>query len=385
MDAGARHGRMLPTAQGAMAWVPAPLPPPLTWTRGLVAALSNADRAIGRLAGETARLPNPNLLVYPFVRQEAVLSSRIEGTQTSLTELLEHEAGAEVDRDEADLREVSNYFAAMDLGSERLKRLPLSLRLVKEVHARLMKGVRGGRAHPGEVRRTQVWIGAPGSSIRQATYVPPPPSELADCLNAWEKFLHDRTLPPLVQIALAHYQFEAIHPFHDGNGRAGRLLITLFLIERGILPTPFLCLSAWFEATRRDYYELLLAISNEGKWGEWLTYFLRGVARQSEDASSRVRRINALVERWQHDLAAERSRLPSSVVTWLAANPYLMVKGVARQHGVAFTTAQRAVQLLERRGILKQVNTLKRDRLFCSTDLLAILEEPVDLTPRPAD
>jgi Fic family protein len=365
--------------------VPAPLPPPLTWSRGLVAALSDADRAIGRLAGEAARLPNPNLLVYLFVRREAVLSSRIEGTQTSLTELLEHEVGAEVDRDEADLHEVSNYVAAMDLGIERLKKLPLSLRLVKEVHARLMKGVRGGHAHPGEVRRTQVWIGPPGSSIRLATYVPPPPGELADCLKAWEKFLHDRSLPPLVQIALAHYQFEAIHPFHDGNGRVGRLLITLFLIERGILPTPLLYLSAWFEATRRDYYELLLAVSNDGEWEEWLTYFLAGVARQSEDASSRMRRINALIDRWQHDLAAERSRLPAKVVTWLAANPYLMVKGVARQHEVAFTTAERAVQALERCGILKQVNMLKRDRLFCATDLLAILEEPVDLTPRPAD
>jgi len=385
VDAGASHGRKVSTTQGAMAWVPASLPPPLTWSRGLVVALSDADRAIGRLAGEATRLPNPNLLVYPFVRREAVLSSRIEGTQTTLTELLEHEAGADVDREGADLCEVSNYVAAMDLGIERLKKLPLSLRLVKEVHACLMKGVRGGRAQPGELRRTQVWIGAPGSSIRQATYVPPPPSELADCLKAWEKFLHDRSLPPLIQIGLAHYQFEAIHPFHDGNGRVGRLLITLFLIERGLLPTPLLCLSAWFEATRRDYYELLLAVSRQGKWEEWLTYFLAGVARQSEDAASRMRRINALIDRWQHDLAAERSRLPAKVVTWLAANPYLMVKGVARQHGVAFTTAERAVQLLERRGILKQVNMLKRDRLFCATDLLAILEEPVDLTPRPAD
>lgn len=385
MDGVTNHGRKVSATHGVMAHVPGPLPPPLTWSRGLVAALSDADRAIGRLAGEAARQPNPNLLVYPFIRREAVLSSRIEGTQTSLTDLLEHEAGAEVDREEADLREVSNYVAAMDFGIERLKKLPLSLRLVKEVHARLMNGVRGGRAHPGEVRRTQVWIAAPGSSIRQATYVPPPPSELADCLKAWERFLHDRTLPPLVKIALAHYQFEAIHPFHDGNGRAGRLLITLFLIERGILPIPLLYLSAWFEATRRDYYELLLAVSNDGKWDDWLTYFLAGVARQSEDASSRVRRISALVERWQHDLAAERSRLPAKVVTWLAANPYLVVKGVARQHGVAFTTADRAVQILERGGILKQVNTLKRDRLFCATDLLAILEQPVDLTPRPAD
>jgi Fic family protein len=211
----------------------------------LVRALSDSDRAIGRLAGEGGRLPNPHLLIRPFIRREAVLSSRIEGTQATLGELLAAEAGAAVSRSPADLREVANYVAALEYGIKRLSNLPLSLRLVRELHAHLMKGVRGNHATPGEFRRSQNWIGPPGCSLSSATYVPPPPGEMMDCLGAWENFLHDTTLPPLVQVALAHSQFEAIHPFVDGNGRVGRLLITLFLVEREILPTPLLYFSAF--------------------------------------------------------------------------------------------------------------------------------------------
>jgi len=189
------------------------LPPALDWTPALVAALSEADRLIGRLAGEGGRLPNPHLLIRPFVRREAVLSSKIEGTQATLGELLAAEAGMVVDRSPADLHEVGNYVVALEHGITRLKRLPLSLRLVRELHAKLMTGVRGDHASPGNFRETQNWIGRPGSGPAQATYVPPPPGLVMSCLDAWEKFLHDRSLPPLVQIALAHYQFEAIHPF----------------------------------------------------------------------------------------------------------------------------------------------------------------------------
>ena len=221
----------------------------------LVRALSDADRLIGRLAGEGRRLPNPHLLIRPFVRREAVLSSRIEGTQATLGELLAAEAGAAVDRRPADLREVANYVVALEHGVKRLKTLPLSLRLTRELHAKLMTGVRGGYATPGEFRKTQNWIGPPGCTLANASYVPPPPDALMGCLGAWEKFLHDRSLPALVQAALMHVQFEAIHPFVDGNGRVGRLLITLFLVERGVLPAPLLYLSAFFEATRADYYE----------------------------------------------------------------------------------------------------------------------------------
>ena len=216
--------------------MPASLPPPLSWDEALTVNLSNADRAIGRLAGEGRRLPNPHLLIRPFVRKEAVLSSRIEGTQATLGELLAAEAGAAVERSPADLWEVGNYVTALEYGLERMDTLPVSLRLVRELHELLMRGVRSNVATPGEFRRSQNWIGPPGCTLNDATYIPPPPSELMACLDAWERFLYDDALPPLVHAALAHSQFEAIHPFLDGNGRVGRLLITLLLIKRVINP-----------------------------------------------------------------------------------------------------------------------------------------------------
>jgi Fic family protein len=218
------HGRRVRCPGGYWAYVPEPLPPRIQWTAGVVSALSAADRAVGRLAGEGRRLPNPHLLIRPFVRREAVLSSRIEGTQATLGELLAAEAGAVVERSPADLRQVGNYVVALEYGVERMRSLPLSLRLVRELHERLMRGVRGDSATPGEFRRSQNWIGRPGCTLTDAAFVPPPPDRLMGCLGAWETFLHDDTLPPLVQAALAHSQFEAIHPFLDGNGRVGRLL-----------------------------------------------------------------------------------------------------------------------------------------------------------------
>jgi Fic family protein len=365
------------------AFVPDPLPPSLDWTPQLVRALSDADRLIGRLAGEGGRLPNPHLLIRPFVRREAVLSSRIEGTQATLGELLAAEAGAAVDRSPADLREVANYVAALEHGVKRLTTLPLSLRLTREIHAKLMTGVRGGQATPGEFRRTQNWMGPPGCTLANASYVPPPPDALMDCLDAWEKFLHDRSLPVLVQAALMHVQFEAIHPFLDGNGRVGRLLITLFLVERQVLPSPFLYLSAFFEATRADYYDTLQGVHAGGDWEKWLVYFLNGVARQSEDALSRAERLNALAARWRERLAGS-SQAARKVIDLVAENPYCTVRRVAKRLGVAFTTAQRAVTRLEASGILKQVNEAKRDRVYCATALLKILEEPARLHPEEA-
>jgi len=350
------------------------------WTPELVRALSDADRLIGRLAGEGRRLPNPHLLIRPFVRREAVLSSRIEGTQATLGELLAAEAGASVDGSPADLREVGNYVVALEHGLKRLRTLPLSLRLTRELHAKLMAGVRGDHATPGEFRRSQNWIGRPGATLANATYVPPPPDLLMDCLGAWEKFLHDRSLPVLVQAALMHVQFEAIHPFLDGNGRVGRLLITLFLVEREVLPTPLLYLSAFFEATRADYYGALQGVHERGEWEDWLVYFLNGVARQSEDALSRAERINALLARWKVEMA-KTSQAAVKAVDLVAENPYCTVRGVSKRLRVAFTTAQRAVERLQAAGILKQANEAKRDRVYCATALLKILEEPARLVP----
>ena len=375
-------GRWVKTLEGYQAFYPGQLPPPIEWTQPLTVALANASSLVGRLAGEGKRLPNPHVLIRPFVRREAVFSSRIEGTRSTLGELLAAEAGAAVERSPDDLREVGNYVTALEYGIERLKSLPLSLRMVRELHEKLMTGVRGQHATPGEFRRTQNWIGRPGDTLAQASYVPPPPDALGEYLSAWEKFLHDKMLPPLVHAALAHYQFEAIHPFLDGNGRVGRLLITLELCERDILPTPLLYLSAFFDATRSDYYGGLRGVSEHGDWTGWIQYFLNGVARQSEDALSRAERMNALLAQWREELAGETgTKIALQIIEFLAANPYITARGTEQRLGVAFNTVVRAIGQLEKRRIVKEISGAKRDRVYCAKELLDILEEPARLQP----
>ena len=377
---GQPFGRYRKLPEGYTAFVPSPLPPRLDWSPALVRSLSDADRAIGRLAGEGAGLPNPHVLIRPFIRREAVLSSKIEGTLATLGELLASEAGAEVKRSPADLREVASYVAALEYGVRRLNKFPLSLRLIRELHENLMTGVRGDSATPGEFRRSQNWIGRPGSTLADATYVPPPPPEMAECLDRFEKFIHDRSLPPLVQVGMAHAHFEAIHPFLDGNGRVGRLLITLFLVESGVLPSPLLYLSAFFEATRSEYYDRLLHVNTAGEWPEWLTYFLTGVARQSEDAIDRVTRIKALLAAWRRTASDAGGKAASALVELLAENPFWTVKRAAVRLDVAYTTAERAIEKLQAKGIVQRTSGAKRDRVFCATKLLKILEEPAKLT-----
>jgi Fic family protein len=373
-------GRLVTGPGGYEAFIPDPLPPRIDFSTRLLRVLSDADRLVGRLAGEGRSLPNPHLLMRPFIKREAVLSSRIEGTQATLGELLAADAGAAVERSPDDLREVANYVTALEHGIKRLKSLPLSLRLVRELHEKLMQGVCGGHATPGEFRRSQNWIGPPGCTLQNASYVPTPPEELKDCLGKWEDSLHDRSVPPLVHMGLLHYQFEAIHPFLDGNGRVGRLLITLFLVERGILPTPLLYLSAFFEATRADYYARLAAVSNRAAWGDWLEYFLNGVARMSEDACSRAERINLLLAKWRQTVAGTSSKAPAALIELLAENPFWAVGRLADRLKVAFTTAQRAVDTLVSRGILEQVGDARRGRVFCAKEIMAILDEPPRLS-----
>ena len=356
--------------------MPSPLPAPLTWDGPLTVCLSNADRAIGRLSGEGRRLPNPHLLIRPFVRKEAVLSSRIEGTQATLGELLAAEADSAVERSSPDLREVGNYVAALEYGLQRLETLPMSLRLVREMHEHLMRGVRGDIATPGEFRRTQNWVGPPGCTLNDATYVPPPPSDLMECLGQWEGFLHDESLPPLVHAALVHSQFEAIHPFLDGNGRVGRLLITLLLVKQGVIPSPLLYLSAYFEATREEYYARLLRVTTRGEWEEWLVYFLRGVALQSDDAVERIQRVDDLVARWRQLLPQRQSGIADRLLGLFVENPFWTVGGVVHRLEVAFTTAQRAIGRLESVGIVTQVGDARRNRVYCAIELLNLLERP---------
>lgn len=370
------HGRRIRCPGGYQAYVPAPLPPRIEWTADLAATLSAADRSIGRLAGEGRRLPNPHLLIRPFIRREAVLSSRIEGTQATLGELLAAEAGVTVERSPADLREVGNYVVALEYGVDRLGKLPLSLRLVRELHERLMRGVRGDVATPGELRRSQNWIGPAGCTPSDATFVPPPPDLLMDCLGAWETFLHDETLPPLVHAALAHSQFEAIHPFLDGNGRVGRLLITLLLVARQVLPSPLLYLSAYFEATRDEYYARLLGVTARGEWEQWLRYFLTGVAQQAEDSLERIQRIDDLIVRWRGVLGTAPSRLPERALELFTENPFWTVKRLAERLDVAFTTAQRAIDRLEAAEIVALEGDARRNRVYCARTILQILDEP---------
>ena len=375
-------GKLINCPRGYEAFLPNALPPEITWTAALTRALSDADRLLGQLAGEGRSLPNPHLLMRPFISREAVLSSRIEGTQATLGELLATDAGVAVKRSPCDLKEVGNYVVALEYGIQRLDTLPLSLRLVREIHAKLMEGVRGDITTPGEFRRSQNWIGPAGCTLNNASYVPPPVEELLSCLGVWEDFLHDRTLPPLVQIAMLHYQFEAIHPFLDGNGRVGRLLITLFLIERGILPTPLLYLSAFFEATRLEYYDRLSEVSNRAAWNPWLEYFLNGIARMSDDAVNRAERINTLLSKWRQAVAEVSSKVPGLVVELLGENPFWTIKKISSRLEVAYTTAQRAVGKLESLDILTQTNDAKRHRVYCANSIMNILDEPVKITPQ---
>lgn len=375
-------GRLVHSIQGRYwAFVPSPLPPQFDWGSDLVAALSNADRALGELSGLGRSMLNPRLLIVPFVRREAVLSSRIEGTQASLSDLYAYEAQQmPLFEHVPDVREVHNYVRALEYGLERLETLPLSLRLVRNIHARLMGGVRGERMTPGEFRRSQNWIGPPGSTLNQATYVPPPVEEMRAALYALEGFFHcEPALPPLIRLGLIHYQFEAIHPFLDGNGRVGRLLITLFLCRWGLLSQPLLYLSAYFNAHRQMYYDLLLSVSQRGTWKEWLTFFLRGVASQSQDAVGRAWRMQNLRERYREQFQAARaSARLLQTVDLLFDRPILTVGQVVENLGVTIPTAQGYVDRLEEAGVLREITGQARNRVYRADEVLEAIESPLD-------
>ncbi len=348
-----------PAGAAYEAFVPRPLPPKLEFRPSLVAVLSEADRALGEVAALGRYVPNPDLFVTAHERLEAVLSTRIEGTQTSLSELLYFEA--EVERQEPqeatlqlrDLREVVNYLAAMNHGLRRLGELPLCLRLVRELHAVLMQGVRGGQAVPGELRRGATWIGRQGCRLEDATYVAPPPEELQRVLADWEAFVNQEdTLPPLVRCAIAHYQFEAIHPFADGNGRIGRLLIVLTMCAWGLLPRPLLYLSAHFHRHRDEYYDRLLRVSQQGEWEEWIEFFLRAVAGQSRAAADSANSLLQLREQWRRLMGGTGSGAAAQAVDLLFATPFVNVPRIARELKVSRPTAQKAIEAMLEKGMV---------------------------------
>jgi len=371
-------GRLVKAPEGFSAFVPAPLPPRLEYGQDLVLALSRADAALSELSIAGEQLPNPHLLIAPYLRQEAVLSSRIEGTRTTLSELLMDEiAAAPAERDPNDLREVRNYIEALEYGLARLTELPLSLRFVRELHERLMQGVRGAHMTPGEFRRSQNWIGPPGSTPATATYVPPPVDEMTKALGDWELFLHDRTsLPDLIQCALMHEHFEAIHPFLDGNGRVGRLLITLFLAERGRLTQPLLYLSAYIEAHRGYYYDALLRVRTDGDWNSWLLFFLGGVQETAMHAARQAREVMRIREEYRHRVQGHPKAL--ALVDDILRTPYLTVAEAQRVLGVTNPTARTAVQALVAAGLLEEVGERKWRRLYVARPVLDVLNAPLE-------
>lgn len=369
-------GKVVHTPEGYAAFVPAP-PSEIAYDAELVLLLSRADAAVSELSGLGRFLPNPHLLIAPYVRREAVLSSRIEGTRASLSDILLDEVNAGVPHgDAADVREVRNYVAALEHGTRRLRSLPLSLRLVRELHAKLMKGVRGGSVTPGEFRRSQNWIGPAGSTPVTATYVPPPPAQMQHALARWEQLLHERDKhPDLIQCALMHEQFEAIHPFLDGNGRVGRLLITLFLIERERLSQPLLYLSAYIETHRQDYYRLLQRVRTHCDWTAWLRFFLTGVAETANDALARAASLMELRETWRRRLAGKSNAL--ALLDALFANPYVTAAGAEKILGVSNPTARQVIAALEKVGMLKEITGRRWGQLFVARPILKIIDKPV--------
>jgi Fic family protein len=379
-------GRLVRVGRGEEAyWAFAPhdLPPEIQWDKELAVVLAEAAGGLAELKGVGRTMPNPHLLVGPFVRREAVLSSRIEGTQTDIADLYSYEAGqlslpglGDNESSRSDAHEVLNYVRALEYGLERLDTLPVSLRLIRECHARLMEGVRGEHATPGEFRTRQNWIGRPECLLNEADFVPPPPSEMRGALDAFEKYLHEgNDDPDLVRLAFIHYQFEVTHPFVDGNGRVGRMLLPLLLLHWELLPVPLLYLSAFFERHQDEYYQLLIGVSERGAWRAWLTFFLRAVAEQSADTTARAKRLEELQLRWRGKL--KDGRAPDwmlALVDVLFERPLVSVRTVLKRLGVPQTAATEGLVWLEDMGILREITGERWDKLYLAAAIINAVE-----------
>lgn len=374
-----RAGEYLRQPEGFDAFVPAPFPPSdLDLDPSLIDLLEEATLSLGKLVGSTEILPDPDLFVYMYVRREAVLSSQIEGTQASLVDLLEYEAQLEEIERRIDVREISNYISALRYGLERVRGLPISLRLLREIHGELMRGVRGGEPSktPGEFRRSQNWIGGP--SPGNARFVPPPVGEMTRALGELETFIHQNELPVLIRIGLTHAQFETIHPFLDGNGRIGRLLITFLLAHEEILREPVLYLSIYFKRHRQDYYERLQDVRDRGDWEGWLAFFLQGVAVVSREATETARRIVGLREEMRDLVGAELGRRAGNglqLLEHLFRNPYVNVKMVGDVTGLSQPAANSLTNAMEEVGVLREVTGKKSYRIFGFSRYLELFEE----------
>lgn len=336
--------------------------------------LSEADISLGRLDGSIQMLPNPDLFIEMYVKKEAVISSQIEGTQSSLSQLLKKESEVNDPDAPSDVHEVSNYVKAMHRGLELLNDLPVSVRLIKEIHKELLRDVRGQEKNPGELRKSQNWIGSAGMNIRHATFVPPPEHEMVKALSDWEKFLHQNDhIPVLVKIGMAHAQFETIHPFLDGNGRVGRLLITLLLCEWKKLQEPVLYLSHFFNQHRQEYYELLQNVRDFGDWESWIKFFVRGVSEVSGQATDTSREIVSLREKHRGLIVEEFGNVAGNglkVLEKLFLKPYITVKQIESFTGVTFSAANNLMGKFENVGILTEITGQKRNRQYEYSDYL---------------
>lgn len=362
------------------AFIPNLLPPepPLLIDSEMVDILSKADRALGKLSGMAESLPNPDLFLAMYVRKEAVLSSRIEGTQASLEDILEYES---VDRPKTlanDVGEVVNYVRAMNYGLRRLEELPLSLRLIREIHAELLKGVRGGQRYPGEFRISQNWIGPKGCALNNAIFVPPPVHEMKQALGDLEKYLYARfKYPLLIECGLIHYQFETIHPFLDGNGRIGRLLITFFLCQQNVLKKPLLYLSYFFKQNRLEYYERLQDIRTKGNWESWINFFLKGVAQTSEQACDTANKILTLQKQDKEKIRLKISRISKAetLLDILFDRPIVSIKDIVKLLDVTFPTANTLAKTFSKLGIFKEITGRQRNRMYAYKQYLDLLKE----------
>lgn len=374
-----RSGKIVSQTGGYKAFIPAKLPPgPALRIEGALRnLLSQADMALARLDGMGYFLPNADLFIAMYVRKEALLSSQIEGTQASLEDIFEYESGDKPENIN-DVAEVINYIRALNYGMDRLKTLPMSLRLIKEIHGVLMQGTRGGNKTPGEFRKTQNWLGPPGSTLKDARYIPPPPQEVLKAMGDLELYIHKaRKLPVLIDCGLVHYQFESIHPFLDGNGRVGRLLITFYLYFREVLHRPLLYLSYYFKKNRQEYYDRLSMVRDKGDYEQWIAFFLKGVMETADSAVETARKILELQTKQRNLLWKKKlsSPLAVGIVERLFQKPYVSVNDVAKEFSISFQAASNLVSQLEDTGILQEITGKKRDKRFIYGEYISILSE----------
>jgi Fic family protein len=365
-----RAGRYMKQPNRYSAFMPEPLPPApeLAFDGAMQTMLSKADRALGRLDGSIQTLPDPDMFVFMYVRKEAVLSSQIEGTQSSLNDLLEAEAAIHDTGRPSDVGEVLNYVRAMNYGLERLEEFPISVRLIREIHEKLLQDMRGNYAMPGELRRSQNWIGPGGSTLNDAIYVPPPPHEVEQLLSDLEKFIHaEGDIPALIKIGLIHAQFETIHPFLDGNGRVGRLLIAFYLCQKEILLKPVLYLSHWFKLHRTRYYELLQNIRDKGEWEEWIKFFLEGVASVSLEATETARAIVAMREDHRRIITDRFGRSAGNglrVLESLYTHPFIDTAAVREKLTLSFPAAAELIHRFVEAELLVEITGRERYRVY---------------------